>query len=278
MNTPEKTRKLGTWHKPPLVYVVAELAIAPHYGIAESIAALQRELRAEYPRTQELAEFSLPPVAFVGGGQMQATSPAQMPQPAWHMLNQENTRGVSINHRAIGLHASAYIDSKDFIERWTNVIAALSASKLEVFIERAGLRYVDLLVPSTGNDLSNYLNEGVLGPSYPPNSKITQRMWATSYTVGDFSVQAYTFAPAPPGMLLPPTLRNIGLQMPDVLANAQKHTQVGGSVGWIDTDVGRDVKKPFDGETILEEYRKMHSIASACFRGFISPLAETEWK
>ncbi len=273
-----KLQKLGTWRHPPLVYVVAELAISPHYGIGDHIAALQRELRAEFPRTNELAEFAIPPVTFVGGGQMIASSPAQSPQPAWCLVNQQSTRGVSVSHRAIGLHATAYVDSSDFFARWTKVVEAIHASKLEIFVERAGLRYVDLLVPSQEADLSAYLNSAVLGPDYPADAKVTHRTWATAYVIENVTIQAYAFAPAPPGMLLPPTLRNIGLQMPDVLARAQKRVQEGGSIGWIDTDVGRELRSPFDGAVILEEYKKMHRLVSASFRGFISEKAEMEWK
>lgn len=275
---PTKLEKLGTWHHPPLVYVVAELAISPHYGMSDHIAELQRELRADFPRTNELAEFAIPPVSFVGGGQMIAPVPAQSPQPAWSLLDQQSTRGVNVSHRAIGLHATAYVDSSDFLARWTKVIQAIADSKLAIFVERAGLRYVNLLVPSQNADLSSYLNTTLLGPAYPTNATVTYRTWASAYLLENVTIQAYAFAPAPPGILLPPTLRNIGLQMPDVFARAQKLVQEGGSIGWIDTDVGRDLRAPFDRDLILEEYKKMHRLVSASFRSFISDKAEMEWK
>ena len=61
---------------------------------------------------------------------------------AWSLLDQHNTRGVNVSHRAIGLHATAYVDSTDFLTRWTKVIEAVGASKLEIFVERVGLRVV----------------------------------------------------------------------------------------------------------------------------------------
>ncbi len=209
---------------------------------------------------------------------MIASAPAQSPQPAWSLIDQQNTRGVNISHRAIGLHATAYLDSNDFLTRWTTVIEAIHSSKLELFVERVGLRYVDLLVPSRNAELSSYLNPSLLGPEYPVGANVTHRTWATAYLLENVAVQAYAFAPAPSGMLLPPTLRNIGLQMPDVLARAQQRVQEGGSIGWIDTDVGRDLRAPFDRTLILEEYKKMHRLVSASFRSFISKKAEREWK
>ena len=38
---PMNTTTLGTWRKPPLAYVVAELVISPYYSLAAKVPGLQ---------------------------------------------------------------------------------------------------------------------------------------------------------------------------------------------------------------------------------------------
>ena len=48
---------LGTWRRPPLVYVVAELVISPYYSMAAKVPSLQDRLRSSFPRTIEAKEI-----------------------------------------------------------------------------------------------------------------------------------------------------------------------------------------------------------------------------
>jgi uncharacterized protein (TIGR04255 family) len=268
--------KLGSWRNAPLIYVVAELSIAPHYGLAEKIPALQKELRSEYPRTVELSQISISP--FLGGaaglGQPNATPTAQ---PAWQLISSDNTSGIAINYRAIGLHATTYSNSTDFLIRWDRVLKAVEAAHLDVYVERAGLRYIDLIVPAEGHEPGEYLEANMLGPTLPGGSKVHHRMWSTAFSINEIAIQAHAFAPAPQGVLLPPTLAAIGLQMPAVLTAAQGLAQSGRSTGWIDTDVSRDVKQSFDSQMIGTAYRDLHKALSGTFKSFLSPRATEEW-
>ena len=51
------TSTLGTWRKPPLVYVVAELIISPYYSMATKVPGLQDRLRSTFPKTIEGQEL-----------------------------------------------------------------------------------------------------------------------------------------------------------------------------------------------------------------------------
>ena len=48
---------LGTWRRPPLAYVVAELVISPYYSMAAKVPGLQDRLRSAFPRTIEANEL-----------------------------------------------------------------------------------------------------------------------------------------------------------------------------------------------------------------------------
>src|ERR1700676_4862233 len=110
---------LGTWANPPLVYVVAELALSAHYGLASKIPALQSALRHQYPRTSELNEILIANMSMPQG--VATPLAPNTPQQRWHLLDADNTHAVDISHRSIALHATTYEDSADFLERWRQI-------------------------------------------------------------------------------------------------------------------------------------------------------------
>ena len=131
------TTALGTWRRPPLVYVVAELVISPYYSMASKVPGLQDSLRSAFPRTLEAKEL------VVDGAKPSA-------QPLWQLVSADQKHGVQLGTRAISLHATSYAQSSDFLSRWAEVLDAIQNANLGAFVERAGLRYIDLIVPSEG--------------------------------------------------------------------------------------------------------------------------------
>ena len=123
------TTALGTWRRPPLVYVVAELIISPYYSMASKISGLQDALRDLFPRTQEVKEIVI-----------EASKPSA--QPVWHLLSADQKHGIHLSTRAISLHATSYAHSSDFLSRWAEVMDAIHNAELGAFVERAGFQGV----------------------------------------------------------------------------------------------------------------------------------------
>lgn len=256
---------LGTWRNPPLVYVVAELVISPHYGIPGAIADLQSALRPTYPRTVEGAEIAI-------------DSPGSPPQKLWRFVASDEGRGVQVTTKTISLHATAYIDSKDFLSRWSAVLKSVGKSQLEPFVERAGLRYIDLIVPSDQRICTDYLAPGLHGISAPETGSIESVLWASMLRFGDTVVNVRIAAPAAQGNVLPPNFNAVPLKKPRLLVAAESRSQAGGGVGFVDTDCIRQVSEPFNAERIAGLYSEMQSKASSVFRATISDFAEKEWQ
>ena len=155
------TATLGTWRNPPLAYVVAELVISPYYSMSGAVPALQDKLRSAYPRTVEAQEL------VVDGAKPSA-------QPLWRMLSANQMHGVQLGTRAISLHATSYLHSNDFLSRWADILDAIGNANLGAFVERAGLRYVDLIVPSEGHCFA-------FGGRHPPARCLSLRSpWVSS--------------------------------------------------------------------------------------------------
>jgi uncharacterized protein (TIGR04255 family) len=259
------TAPLGTWRRPPLAYVVAELVISPHYSLKGAVPQLQDALRADFPRTIEGTELVI-----------DAASPPAA-QPVWRLLSADQMRGVHISSRSLSMHATAYVDSADFLQRWKKILAAIDASKLGAFVERAGLRYLDLIVPSDGHEPKQYLIESLRGVTPPDGGAVQSSIWGTSILIDGFVVQVRTAAPSPPGMIFAPNFNALPLQKAQVMIDAERRAEANQLVGFIDTDCARDVQKVFDPSEILALYSRLHSQVSSLFNSVLSPLAKDEW-
>jgi uncharacterized protein (TIGR04255 family) len=200
-----------------------------------------------------------------------------VPQPIWQLIAPDQGLGVQLGTRAISLHATRYSDSKDFLSRWAEVLDAVAFAKLGAFVERAGLRFVDLIVPSKGHVPSDYLAGGLQGIALD-GLRTQAALWVGNFASGDgMVVNARTGAPAPEGMLLPPNFNALPLQKPKVMIAAEKQLKEQKPIGFIDTDCLREMQGVFDARQLSESFAIMQRTTSKTFKLLISELARKEW-
>jgi uncharacterized protein (TIGR04255 family) len=265
-STLEDGGRLGTWRKPPLAYVVAELRISPYYSLKEMIPQLQSALREYFPRTVEGSELVIDP----------SSPPA--PQPVWQLISADASRGVYISTRSFSLHATAYVNFPDFLERWSRVLAAIRETGFNPFVERAGLRYVDMIIPGDDQQPKDYLIEQLRGVNPIEGAVIQSSIWGATFSVDGFVLQAHVAAPSPEGMLFAPHFNPMQLQMPSILRDAQQRMQIKKQIGYVDTDCWCPVQKVFDAGVLRDLYESLHDRVSGLFRSMLSDMAIKEWK
>lgn len=254
---------LGTWRRPPLAYVVAELVISPYYSMAAKVPDLQDRLRSVFPKTVEGQEL------IVEGAKPLA-------QPIWHLVSADQKHGVQLGTRSISLHATSYVNSAEFMTRWADVLDAIDNAGLGAFVERAGLRYVDLIVPTGDRPPADYLVQQLQGIS-PEGAKPTGSVWAAAFLFDGVTVNLRTGAPAPAGMLLPPNFNPLPLHKPPVMVEAETRLKAERSVGFIDTDCLREINQVVDAAQLVGIYTAMQKLTSRTFKAALSATATQEW-
>lgn len=257
------TTTLGTWRRPPLVYVVAELVISPYYSMAAKVPGLQDRLRGSFPRTVEAKEI------VIDGAKPSA-------QPLWQLTSADQKHGVQLGTRAISLHATSYVQSGDFLSRWAEVLNAVQGAELGAFVERAGLRYIDLIVPDGGQAPADYLAPGLQG-IVPEGGTSTGSMWATAFEFDGTLVNLRAAAPSPQGLLLPPDFNALPLHKPAVMLEAEKRLKVESDIGFVDTDCVKQIGKVFDAGSLMGTYTEMQKLTSKTFKAALSDVAQREW-
>lgn len=257
------TTTLGTWRKPPLAYVVAELVISPYYSMATKVPGLQDRLRSTFPKTVEGQEL------VVDGAKPSA-------QPIWQLISADQKHGVQLSTRSISLHATSYVNSADLMTRWADVLDAIHEAGLGAFVERAGLRYVDLILPSGDRSPAEYLAQQLQGIA-PDGAKPTGSLWAAAFLFDGATVNLRAGAPAPAGMLLPPNFNAMPLHKPQVMVDCEKRVKDEKAIGFIDTDCLRDINQVFDAAQLVGIYTDMQKLTSLTFKAALSAAANKEW-
>jgi uncharacterized protein (TIGR04255 family) len=257
------TATLGTWRNPPLAYVVAELVISPYYSMANAVPGLQDKLRSAYPRTVEAQELVV-----------DANKPSA--QPLWQLLSANQKHGFQLGTRAISLHATSYLHASDFLSRWAEVLDAIDATKLGAFVERAGLRYIDLIVPSDERSPADYLEQRLQGV-IPDGAVSTGAMWAAGFQFDGGVVNLRAAAPSSKELLLPPGLNALPLHKPKVMLDAEKRLMDKKPIGFIDADCLKDIQRVFDASELVGVFTEMQRLTSRTFKAVLSPIAKEEW-
>jgi uncharacterized protein (TIGR04255 family) len=260
------TATLGTWRNPPLAYVVAELVISPYYSMEKAIPQLQDLLRKSYPRTVEVQELVVEVNAVL------------QPQQLWRLLAVDQARGVQLGSRAISLHATAYSNAEDFLMRWSEILDAISEANLNAFVERAGIRYVDLIVPTAQREPRDYLAQGLQGLPRLDSGEIKSAMWATSFAIDNCTLTTRIAAPSPEQFILPPNFNALPLSKPLVMESAEEKMQQRLPIGFVDIDCASDVQNIFEPSQLKSTYLVMQGIASKIFRSMLSEIAIKEWQ
>lgn len=258
-------RSLGTYRNPPLAYVVAEAVIAPHYGIASAMPKIQEQLRAVYPRTIEGTEVTIDP----------ANPPTA--QKTWRLISADESRGVSIGSRGVALHSTRYSDSKEFLSAWDAVLSATEQSLDNAFVERVGLRYIDLIVPSGDRSPLHYVTETVRGIQFPSAGTLESNIWAATFAAQGAQINARIAAPAPRGMVFPPNFNLLPLQKPKIWQDADARAALNRQIGFIDTDAGQQMGSLLVAQSISSVFRELKAQISATFGVLMSEVAREEW-
>jgi uncharacterized protein (TIGR04255 family) len=264
--SPEASPRLGSWRNPPLAYVVAELRISPYYTVKELVPKLQSALRESFPRTIEGSELVIDP------------SSPPVSQPVWQLVSADTTRAAYVSTRSLSLHATAYVDFRDFLERWSHVLTAAHSSGLNAFVERAGLRYLDLIVPSGDSRPEDYVVERLRGVRATEGARVQSSAWGATLSMERFVLQANIAAPSPEGMLFAPNFYALQLKKPRVMLEAEQRMKEKVPIGYVDTDGWCPLQEVLQPEPILELYRQLHDQVSSLFLSVLSERAKEEWK
>jgi uncharacterized protein (TIGR04255 family) len=266
-------KRLGQWKNAPLAYVVADIAISPYMTIAKHVPAFQERLRPNFPRTLESVTLR------ADSSQAQASvAPALLPEQVWHFIASPPQIGIALSTRSISLHVTTYSDYEEFESNLAMILAAFSDTVPNAFVERIGLRFIDLIVPSRGKKIRDYLDPSLHG--FVPQGAVseTQTIVGTSHRFKEGAMNISLHVKLPSGSNFPANIALLPLAPAEIVNRSISNSMIQSELGCIDIDRYVEPRTRFDANAILQSLRLMHRDQSNAFKAMISKLATKEWE
>ena len=146
----------GRLHHAPVVYVLCQIRFSPVEKMADYVPAIQETLRTEYPvfDREQLGGVTLGPSAqpvFVQN------------EMRWRFETRDRQTGFMLSTQQLITHTTSYVDSDDFRRRIVRGFQTVHEVAKLGFIQRVGLRYVDLVIPNEGEQIEDYVDSSVVG-------------------------------------------------------------------------------------------------------------------
>lgn len=186
--------------------------------------------------------------------------------PRWDFLDKAMSWNVILAPEFLMLQTTQYPVFEDFLERWRQVLDAARSLGIPL-VERLGLRYVDLIQPGPGEQVSTYLDPALAGYEPPAGSGL-ERSFHTAATVLKSAQGRMLVRVSPATSPFPPDLDQLhlkGLVQPSP-----------GAV-FLDFDHAAEENIDFDPSVVVAATDALHGAHEALFRKVATPHALRAW-
>lgn len=250
------------------MHVLAQVRFSRVFELAERMGAIKAKFEeAGFPRYEE---SQIQSILFGFGGSEPAKVQATQ---RWDFLDATKTRGVVLTNEFVLLHTNLYDCFEEFSQKFDQVLKVIGETAGTPFVERIGLRYVDLIQPRKGETASDYLKPGLVGfpvnevPELQATVAISSTETRIVTSVGQLAIRCFQ---RNDGSFLPPDLWPSVLHYPPGLPP-------GVVVTILDFDHSAVTGFPYNAEHIIDVLGQLHDGADIAFRGAVTPHALTTW-
>lgn len=186
--------------------------------------------------------------------------------PRWDFLDKSQRWSILLSPEYLMLQTTEYDVFEGFLARWKAVLQVAGTLEIPV-IERLGLRYVDLVQPSDGEPLSDYLVPAFAGFEPDPRMKLDRRHHMAASVFG--TPQGQMLVRVSPALSsTPPDLDNLHLK---------GVAQPGTGAVFLDFDHSSTEVLDFDPDGIEAATDALHDAPDRLFREVATPKAMSAW-
>jgi uncharacterized protein (TIGR04255 family) len=249
----------------PLIFVLAQVKIAPVLAIEEKIPALQESLRKSgYPRLT-IRQIQLPILTM--DGQMKLAEPNRQ----WEFTNKENTASITVDSEGITHQVTRYDVFESFMRSMEEALSMFAEHVAPGLMSRVGLRYVDLVVPAAGKEIQDYFSESLRGFQIHSAAQRDAFFTESISSTGPASKFIHRYVEASRGFGFPPDLLPISLKF-------KQDRLLQSPFGLLDMDHYTILDEDFSIQTALSHFFTLHEHQTKAFRASITDAALEEWK
>jgi uncharacterized protein (TIGR04255 family) len=244
----------------PLVYTLGVVRFPRVPEFQRFPDAFHELVRSAYP-SHTATTLALMVATFGPEGLQVGSKPTSFVQFA----SPDKKSAFLLTEELLALHTVAYDNHQDFANKFKDGLdALLRVPGIGIqWLEAVGLRYVDLVVPRTGETLDNYLRPWILPaavPEVPGGLTIVEGMYVATYrsSVGDLRFQV---------LRNPPTTLPPELDTPIIQENGWKMERPEYEFAVMDLDHGCrfDPMVAMDAEAVRAKMLELRAVAKDMF-------------
>lgn len=252
----------GRLSRAPVVYVLAQIRFSAVLKMAEYIPAIQEELRGDYPRYEQQQTAILQ----IGGQGVAAPALATR----WSFEDKAQQCGFIIDQSSLVFHTSNYVDFPHFRDRLLGGVAHVQNIVNTPLIERVGLRYIDLIMPTDDEPIERYMKPELVGFSLAPlglSNEVNQQLVNAKTAAGQLWVR---FTKAKNTSPLPPDLGSVSLQLKRI-PSSDRDSAI------MDTDHFAEKSMDFDLNQLTQVIDALQAPIGDVFKAAITEHAVEQW-
>ncbi|WP_434586080.1 TIGR04255 family protein [Klebsiella sp. R390] len=145
----------------PVYYALIQVKFTPVTAMNRYVEDIQDALRLQgYPMYQETVVQQF---RFEAGAPNEPVTPNIESVKQWFMTNVESNSGFILSTDSITFQTTDYKSHNEFIRDFMLGLKQVMAHAKPTLITRLGMRYLDAVLPEPGENIENYLCEGLHG-------------------------------------------------------------------------------------------------------------------
>lgn len=250
------------------------------FGYIEKVVEKTKSLAIKFQKNEK-----------TGGIEQVKESIPEEEKQRWIFLDLDRTTSVYLSETAISLKTTNYSTHDDFLEKFKKVISCVSDVYPDMkkgIISRIGTRYLNLIVPCDGMDVSRYLKEqwlpnNTLDCELKVSPNVHNRLTMNYETErGNLRLESNLFHPKPDMeiQIIPNELSD----NPDASLNIKgqfwwrSQFEQNKSYAILDIDLVSNFRKLFDIDLVIGELDSMRQVSKPAFESCITEEARNDWK
>lgn len=259
INPPLKLRRS------PLIFVLAQVQFQPLLAMKDRMPTLQESLRK---------------IGYLKLNQREVTVTRQDPQnnevtkesiSQWEFVDRSNRNSVLVDKHFVNLQCTNYEVFESFMGKWKEVLEIFNRHVEPDLVTRLGLRYVDLILPSEGKTVDDYVAEGLRGFQVNKGEDRQAYFFESIINTGVNQLFIHRYAEAKHGIGFPPDLLPLNLTTPHPVRRDSPF-------GLLDMDHMLTQEQDFDVSELLLGFWNLHAHHEMAFHASVKTEAINEWE
>jgi uncharacterized protein (TIGR04255 family) len=192
----------------------------------------------------------------------------------WSFMDAVKRNGYVLNSSCFVFHTSNYHTFDVFADKFLKGLKLLHGIVKLDYIERVGMRYIDVISPKKGQPIRDYLRDGVKGLIDVEEDGFLSTDGASAQKIGDgILVIKTSLRPNCPPFLIPDDLMPLHL-LPSEDSSAEETM----TRATLDVDFYEEKRFNFNIDPLMEKLKFAHEHVEKAFHLAVTDYALNEWR